>query len=195
MKNRVFLTILLLSSVCAFAQNQINATELISEIREGKTINYENVIIVGDMNLANFGSNVQTAEYPENGKTAYVFTNFVKQIISFKNCTFKGKVILFDKTEVRTEIKEYRVEFADDVTFQNCVFEKATDFELTNFNKAISFENSLFNERPRFVRMGIYQKPNITGLKLSKGCLFQFDQSKKEKIFTIDELGKIIDTM
>ena len=179
----------------AYAQKQMASTELVNQISQGKSLVYENISFIGDVDLFNLGGSTQTGQYPENGKTAYVLTNFVKLPVSFKNCTFKGKLTMCKKAESATEKKEYRVEFTDDVTFQNCTFEKMADFELTNFNKAVSFEGSVFKEQPRFVRMGLYQKPNVEGLKLEKDCLFQFDQSKKEQIFTTKELSKIIEAM
>ena len=189
-KNVVLLALFLMTAFGAYAQKQLPTTELVAQIQEGKSLVYENVIFTDDIDLSNFGTNPQTGQYPENGKMAYVFTNFIKQPVSFKNCVFKGKLILFTKIETAIEKKEYRVEFINDVRFQNCVFEKFVDFELTNFNKAVSFEGTVFKEQPRFVRMGIEQKPNIQGLKLEKNCLFQVDQSKKERVLTAKELEK-----
>ena len=191
----MLVAVLLMTTAGAYAQQQMASTELANQISQGKSLVYENVSFVGDIDLSNLGTSTPTAQYPENGKTAVVLSNFVRQPVSFKNCTFKGKFTLCSKTESAVEIKEYRVEFTENVIFQNCIFEKDTNFELVNFDKAVSFEGSVFKEQPRFVRMGIYQKPNIQGLKLEKDCLFQFDQSKKQKVFTIKELSKIIEAM
>jgi hypothetical protein len=195
MKKCFLMAIIVLSSIGANAQKVVSSVELINLISQGKNLIYENVTITGDINVSNFGNAIETGQYPENGKTVYVLSNFVKQLVSFKNCTFKGRLIFCNKTENSSEKKEYRIEFTNDVTFQNCTFEKVADFELTNFDKAVSFEGSVFKEQPRFVRMGLYQKPNLNGLKLEKGCLFQFDQSKKEQVFTTEELNKAIDAM
>lgn len=193
-KNVVLLALFLMTALGAYAQKQLTTTELVAQIQEGKNLAYENVIFTDDIDLSNFGANSQTGQYPENGKIGYVFTNFVKQPAAFKNCVFKGKLILFTKTETASDKKEYRVEFMGDVRFENCVFEKFVDFELTNFNKAVSFEGTVFKEQPRFVRMGIEQKPNIQGLKLEKNCLFQVDQSKKQRVLTAKELEKRLDS-
>ena len=195
MKRKILVAAFLITAAAAYAQKQMTSTELINQISQGKSLVYENVTIVGDIDLYNLGASTQTGQYPENGKTAYVLTNFVKQPLSFNNCTFQGKLTMCKKAESATEKKEYRVEFTEDVTFKNCIFEKEADFELTNFDKAVSFEGSVFIEQPRFVRMGLYQKPNMQGLKLQKGCLFQFDQSKKEQVFTAQELSKILEAM
>lgn len=195
MKKKLLTAVIVCFTVSAYAQKEVGSFELINQISEGKNLSYENVTIIGDVDLSKLGNSTETGKYPENGKTVYVFTNFVKHPVSFKNCTFKGRLTLCHKTESSNEKKEYRVEFTEDVIFQNCTFEKVADFELTNFYKAVSFEGAVFKEQPRFVRMGLYQKPNLDGLQLAKGCLFQFDQSKKEQVFTTKELNKIIGAM
>jgi hypothetical protein len=195
MKKCFLMAIIALSGIGAYAQKEISSAEIISQISEGRNLSYENVIITGDIDVLNFGNAIETGKYPENGKTVYVLSKFVRQPVSFKNCTFKGRLTFCHKTESSSEKKEYRIEFSNDVAFKNCTFEKAVDFELTNFDKAVSFEGSIFQEQPRFVRMGLLQKPNLNGMKLEKGCLFQFDQSKKEQVFTTQELNKIIDAM
>lgn len=195
MKKNLFAAVIVCFTVSAYAQKEVSYDELITQISQGKNLSYENVTIIGDIDLSKLGSGTETGKYPENGKTVYVLSNFVKQPVSFKNCTFKGRLVFCYKTENSNEKREQRVEFTDDVIFQNCTFEKAADFELTNFDKAVSFEGSVFKEQPRFVRMGLYQKPNLDGMKLDKGCLFQFDQSKKEQVFTTQELNKVIGAM
>lgn len=196
MKKFLFATVIAYFMVSsAHAQKEVSSVELLTQISQGKNLSYKNVIITGDIDFSKLGNAKATGKYPENGKTVYVLSNFVKQPVYFKNCTFKGRLLFCYKTENGKEKKEYRVEFREDVSFQNCTFEKVVDFELTNFNKAVSFEGAVFKEQPRFVRMGLYQKPNLDGLKLAKDCLFQFDQSKKEKIFTTEELNKIIGAM
>ena len=179
----------------AFAQKEVSSLELLSQIGQGKSLSYENVIVTGDIDLSKLDHPTETGKYIENGKTAYVLSHLVQQAISFKNCTFKGKLIFCTKTESNTEKREYRVEFAEDVILQNCRFEKTVDFELTNFGKAISLEGSVFKDQPKFVRIGLTQKPNLEGLKLEKGCLFQLDQSTKVQVLTAAELSRMITAM
>ena len=195
MKKNLFTAVILCFAVGVYAQKEVSAAELISQISEGKNLSYENITITGDIDVSKLGNATETGKYPENGKTVYVLSNFVKQPVYFKNCTFKGRLIFCYKTESNSEKREYRVEFTDDVIFQYCTFERLVDFELTNFDKAVSFEGSVFKEQPRFVRMGLDQKPNLDRLKLDKGCLYQFDQSKKQQVFTTQKLEKIIGAM
>ena len=193
MKKLVFITALLLITANVFAQKEVSAAEIVSLVNHGKPLVYENVIINGEIDLSNSSGSTITGKYPENGKTVYVLSNFVKQPVTFKHCTFRGDITFCRKDESANSKKEYRVEFTKDVIFHDCVFEKKVDFELTNFDKGISFAGSTFKEQPRFVRMGINQKPDLQGLVLHKGCLFQFDQSKKAQNFNAVELIKAVD--
>jgi Pentapeptide repeats (9 copies) len=195
MKKMLIIPVVVFSALAAIGQKTVNAEELLSQLTQGKAMQYEDVTIVGDLDLSRVEGSKLTGQYPENGKTVAVYTIFVRNAVSFKHCKFAGRFILCGKTETSTEKKEYRVEFSGDVEFLDCIFEKATDFELANFNKAVSLTGSTFKEQPRFVRMGLYQKPNVDGLTLEKGCLFQFDQSKKAQVFSSKELTKMVDTM
>jgi hypothetical protein len=179
----------------AFAQTEVSATTVNQQLNGSQPVTYTNNTITGDWNVWMMEGSVATAQYPENGKTAIVYTRFVNQPVTFRNCTFKGALSFCHKVTEGNTIKEYRVEFTQAVTFENCVFEKATDWELVNFNQALSFANSTFKERPRLARMGIYQKPNLSGLVLQKNCLFQFDQTKKANVFTVAELTKAINSV
>ena len=187
--------VLITLSAPVYAQTDVQASEIINQFNDGKALNFENVTIVGDLDLSNLKDSKSTCVYPEKGKKVDVITNFVTHGVLFKNCVFKGKFILFHLDNSGSMKKEFRVQFNENVVFEKCVFEQSVDFELTNFNKAVSFESSNFKAQPRLVRMGVYQKPNLTGLILEKGCLFQFDQTKKAQVFTLKELMKVAEAM
>jgi len=195
MKKNFFTALAVCVTISCYAQKEISAAVLLNQIRDGKTVDYENVTITGDINFPSSETATPTGKYPQNGKTVYVLSNFLMPSISFRNCVFKGRLNFCFKKESDSEKKEYRVEFKNDVFFENCLFEKIADFELVNFDKGVSFEGSVFREQPKFVRVGLYQKPALAGIKLDKGCLFQLDQSKKSQVFSAQELTKIINAM
>jgi hypothetical protein len=193
---KLVMTVMLATCVAsAFAQTEIAVTAVNEQLSGNQPVTYENKTITGDWNAWMIEGSVETGQYPENGKTAIVYTRFVNQPVTFRNCTFKGALNFCHKVTEGNVLKEYRVDFLQAVSFENCVFEKTTDWELVNFNQALSFANSTFKERPRLARMGIYQKPNLSGLVLQKNCLFQFDQTKKTEVFTVAELTKTINSV
>ena len=93
MKKNLYAAVIVCFTVSAYAQKEVSYDELITQISQGKNLSYENVTIIGDIDLSKLGSGTETGKYPENGKTVYVLSNFVKQPVSFKNCTFKGRLV------------------------------------------------------------------------------------------------------
>lgn len=195
MKN-IFLTVvaafILIGS--AFGQTPsktISASEIVKQIEKGKKVNYENVTVTGDFDLSNLSKRTNDAAYPENGKTARVYTANINQPISFKNVVFTGNVDFFRKDENAKEIKEFRVAFAGAVAFENCTFNQTTDFELTNFDGDVSFKNSVFKAQPSFVRVGLQKKPDFTETVFENGSLFKNFQSDEPQNLTAEQLSNV----
>lgn len=191
----IFFTIItaLILSCSAFGQmssKTVTADKIIEQIEKGKKISYENVSITGDLDLSNLSERKNDATYPENGKTARVYTATIKQPISFKNVTFTGKLDFFRKVESETEIKEYRLAFLNEIIFENCTFKDAVDFELTNFDGGVSFESSTFKTQPIFVRIGLQKTPNFTKTFFENGSLFKNFQSDEAQNLTAEQLSK-----
>jgi hypothetical protein len=195
MKSKFFSALLLLVAVYANAQIQMSSNELAKQLLESKNLSYENVTFVSDLILPDENLALETGNYPENGTPVQVFTNFIRQSISFKNCTFKGKVLFCKKINTATSLKEYRVEFNEEVSFEGCIFEQLVDFELVNFNSKVNFKGTVFKEKARFVRMGLNEKPNLNELRLEKGCIFQLTQNNESQQFSADELRKFIGSL
>lgn len=193
MKN-VFLTVIaaLVLSFSALGQapaKKISADKIIKQIEEGKKISYENVTVTGDLDLSNLSKRINDATYPEKGKTARVYTATIKQPIAFKNVIFAGRLDFFRKDENANEIKEYRTAFADSVAFENCTFNKTTNFELTNFDGSVSFESSVFKTQPSFIRVGLQKTPNFAKTVFENGSLFKNFQSDEAQNLTAEQLS------
>jgi Pentapeptide repeats (9 copies) len=186
----VLLALVIFGAISANAQ--INADEIVGKINRGESISYQNVQIIGDLDLTRLVNVKNDSQYPEKGKTALVYSNIISQALVFKNVTFKGKLNFFRKDETPKNINEYRVVFDNDVTFENCIFEQDVDFELTNFNRQVSFAGSIFKTQPRLVRVGLQKKPNIEGLVLADKCLFQFTQNDPQILLAVNELAILL---
>lgn len=181
----------IISTVSAFAQTAsktVAASEIIKQINQGGTINYENVTVTGDFDLSKLTNRTNDAVYPENGKTARVYSAKISSPVSFKNVVFSSKVDFFGKEETAAEIKEYRIVFADNVKFENCTFNEVADFELTNFEKDISFKNSVFKAKPSFIRVGLERIPDFSQTIFEKGSIFKNFQNDPEQNLTATNL-------
>ncbi len=197
MKNVMLVSaIILVSTLGIFAQAKtINSDEIINQIKSGKAVSIENVIVVGDLDLTNPPDQVNDAVYPEKDKTAKVFSGIINQSISFKNVKFTGNVNFFRSESDAKEIREYRVQFKDAVVFENCTFEKNVNFELTNFDNGVSFAGSVFKKQPFFVRIGLEKSADFSGTVFEQNAIFQFTQNTERKTLSAVELQNLFDKL
>jgi len=179
------LTVLMFGQAAA---KTVTATEIVKQIEAGKGVDYENTTVTGDFDLSNLPNRMNDATYPENGKTARVYSAKITAPISFKNVVFRGKLDFFRKEAGEKEIKEFRLIFAKAVKFENCTFNETADFELTNFDGGISFESSVFKAKPSFIRIGLEKTPNFTKTIFENGSIFKNFQSDSEQNLTAEKL-------
>lgn len=194
MKNATtILTIIWVSALGVFAQTKtISADEVVKQIASGKTLAIENAIVGGDLDLTNLPERINDAVYSEKGKTARVFSAIINQTVAFKNVKFAGSVNFFRSESDAKEIREYRVQFKDAVAFENCAFEKAVNFELTNFDGGVSFANSVFKQTPLFVRVGLEKSFDLRGTIFERNAIFQLTQNNPRRTVSVVELETIL---
>jgi hypothetical protein len=192
-KTILILTAILVSTYGIFGQTKtISAGEIVNQINSGKAISIENATVIGDLDLTSLTNQINDSVYPENGKTAKVFTGKVTEKVSFKNVTFAGNLNFFRKESDEKEIREYRVQFEKSVAFENCTFEKNVNFELTNFNEGVSFANSVLKNQPLFVRIGLEKFANLESVIFEQKAIFQFTQNNPRKVVSVSELEVIL---
>jgi hypothetical protein len=192
-KTILILTAILVSTFGIFGQTKtISAGEIVNQINSGKAISIENATVIGDLDLTSLTNQINDSVYPENGKTAKVFTGKVTEKVSFKNVTFAGNLNLFRKELDEKEIREYRVQFEKSVAFENCTFEKNVNFELTNFNEGVSLASSVFINQPLLVRVGLEKFANLESVIFEQKAIFQFTQNNPRKVVSVSELEVIL---
>jgi hypothetical protein len=86
MKKLPALFLVLLSPVFAFAQNKINAEEIIRKIDNKETVRYENVEIVGDLDFLAVKEVTKNRKDSNGDQEAYDY--HIRASVSFKNCVF-----------------------------------------------------------------------------------------------------------
>lgn len=194
MKNLILiLTVILVSTFGTFAQNKtISADEIVEQINSGKSVSVENITVVGDLDLTNSVNQINDAVYLEKGKTARVFSLMVGQKVFFRNVNFSGNLKFFRKESNEKEIREYRVQFNEAISFENCNFEKDVNFELINFNQGVTFANSVFKGETLFIRIGLEKFVNLEAVTFEQKAIFQFTQNSPRKIVSVNELNKIL---
>lgn len=173
MKNIFTYIFLCFALVSMQAQKTIDATDLLTDIKNGKAVTISNATIDGVLDLTYMNEALpklpKRRRWWNNGGSNTIEKQIINKI-TFVNCTFTDDVLAYipDEDSGYTFIAN----FEDDVVFKGCIFEqksmfKYSDFEqnadfsdskfkndntfkYAKFEKNISFENTLFEEPATF---------------------------------------------
>lgn len=160
-----FCACLLLVTTLSFSQKNVEASNIMKDIKAGKSISYKNATIIGVLDFTYMNDALD--ELPRNKKSSWWSTggsdntikNLIKVKISFVNCLFKDDVLAYIPDE--DSGYTFTADFEDQVIFKNCNFERKamfkysrfkgnTDFFETNFQNASTFKYAKFDANINF---------------------------------------------
>ncbi|MGG8497648.1 pentapeptide repeat-containing protein [Tenacibaculum sp. TC6] len=146
MKNIVTLFIVLLSSSQIFAQKTVNASAILQDIKEGKSIEYSNTVIEGILDFTYMNEALpklpKRSKWWNNGGSNSIEKQITSKIV-FENCTFKNDVLAYIPDEKSGYT--FVANFENIVVFKNCSFEEKAMFKYSNFEKNTDFSYAKFN--------------------------------------------------
>lgn len=140
MKKLILLIALFLFAGILSAQTKVDAKEIWDKINIGDAVKYENVTIVGDLNIYKLDN---LEHYESNSYHCYI-----NAPVEFINCTFKGKVLGYNHDDWDDET--LAVQFMDTAIFEKCTFEREVTFKYTTFKREVSFKGSRFDDEAEF---------------------------------------------
>jgi len=147
----VFLFCALFMATGLVAQKTIDAKEILSAIKNGKDVSYENVTITGTLDLTFMDEKAPELPkkrkwYKNNGSNS--IEEQIEGKISFVNCVFSDNVLAY----IHDEDSEYTfiANFEDDVAFTNCTFKGNALFKYSDFERDADFSGSKFEENTTF---------------------------------------------
>lgn len=153
MKNslRSFLILSIVAApLTSFSQKSVEASQIIEQIRRGESISIEDAVITGDLDFTFYFEKKYEDQYSR--KKENWNDNSVKEMISgkivFVNCVFRDGVLAY----IHDEKTNYTfiASFENTVVFQNCIFEKESDFKYSSFEETADFNGSVFEEEALF---------------------------------------------
>ncbi len=157
------------------AQDRIAGTELISRLDKGERIALTNVVITGDLDFTKLADRKE-----ENGSKwndGKAFRTYVRQMISFDNCTFTGKVIGYYSPEGswgRSKEPMVNTDFDAKVAFVNCTFEEPVLFKYSHFGEMVSFSNSKFRAKVNFKYTRFREAVNFSQVTMGGFANFKY---------------------
>jgi hypothetical protein len=157
MKNSTKLTGLIICffiTVSLTAQNRVNASKIMRDIKNGKEVVYKNATIIGTLDFTFMDE--QMAKLPKKKKKSWwnkansnnKIEKQITQKVSFTNCTFEGNVFAY----IHEEDTQYTfvANFEDNLIFKGCTFKEMAMFKYSHFKKNADFTNTKFNGESTF---------------------------------------------
>lgn len=162
------------------AQKTINASEIETAIKSGKDVSYENVTIIGVLDLTSAREdlpNLPKLKKWNMGDNTIETTHGVN--ISFINCTFDNAVYAYfhdDKIKWTDGNSYYTfvAHFDDDVIFKNCTFEDRAWFKYSEFDGNADFSGTSFFESNTFKYAEFSQKANFANTNFEDDNSFKY---------------------
>jgi hypothetical protein len=181
----VIIPVLMLFSVSAFAQSQVNAKDILKGIDEGKAVSYKGVEIVGDLDLTTIQDKVPDKNNKRSRNSTKVFWYHVRSPLSFVDCTFKDDVIAYyhddDKNETHNAV------FHDDVSFEGCEFQGMSEFKYSKFHKNADFSKTTYKEEALFKYAEFSTEVSFAGSVFSEDANFKYTKFPHKVDFSNSE--------
>jgi hypothetical protein len=155
---KTLVTCLLVAFVAAapaLAQKAIDAKEIIAKINRKEAVSYQNVTISGDLDLTNLANRREVSEGNGIGQSRE-FLSVVEVPVTFKNCSFTGKVLAYhtDEQDSKRLISRnntvYNANFTEAVTVENCQFADDATFKYSVFEQRALFTDNTFGKEALF---------------------------------------------
>ena len=154
MKHKITLLFgLLLISSIGFAQKTIEASDIMKDIKDGKSIIYNNITVTGTLDFTYMDEALE--KLPNKKKNSWWNNdsgNTIKKLIdvkiSFTNCTFKDDVLAYIPDE--DSGYKFTANFEDETIFKDCNFERKAMFKYSRFERNSDFSGTSFDDDSTF---------------------------------------------
>ncbi|MFK7953451.1 MAG: pentapeptide repeat-containing protein [Ekhidna sp.] len=166
-----------LFSARAFAQENVSASEIMKDIKDGKNISYENVTIKGVLDFTYMDEKLpdlpERSKWWNNGNSNTV-NESIGVSISFINCTFEDDVLAY----IHQEKSGYTfiANFDKDVRFMDCDFNRNAMFKYSDFDRMADFEGTQFERKSTFKYAEFDEKANFANTRFDDDATFKYTE-------------------
>ena len=190
MKNKITLIAfsLFLISTVAFAQKTVKASDIMKDIKAGKSISIKNSTIVGVLDFTYMDEAMP--KLPKRKKNSWWnggnSDNSVKKLIevkvSFTNCTFQDDVLAYipDEDSGYTFIAS----FEDIAIFKDCKFERKAMFKYSRFERDADFSGSSFDDDSTFKYAKFDKDISFANTTFDEVATFKYAKFRKNVSFS-----------
>ena len=190
MKNKIMLIALILTTFFSFAQKTIEASDILKDIKAGKTITIKDATINGVLDFTYMEDALE--KLPRTKKNSWFFwisgnsTNQIEKSIdiriSFTNCTFKNDVLAYIPDE--DSGYTFTANFEDEAIFKNCSFERKAMFKYSRFESDSDFSGSSFNDDSTFKYAKFDKNSSFSNTKFNEIATFKYAKFSRNVNFS-----------
>ena len=166
---------LMLFSISAFAQNTVQASQIMKDMKDGKDISYENVTVTGVLDFTYMDEKLpelpRRRRWWRNGGSNTV-NEVIESKVRFVNVTFDDDVLAYFHDD-RSEYT-FTADFERDVVFENCTFKRNAMFKYSEFERNASFEGSSFEDESTFKYAEFEEKALFASTTFEEDAIFKY---------------------
>lgn len=153
-------------------KRKINIGEIITNIKIGKPVEYEDVIIEGDLVISNLDLPKETPGLLKISSKIKIINSEIKGIIDLNNAMFENQII-FENVKFNKNVNFGGCKFCHESCFRKSKFTLVSYFEKTRFQEATDFSGSEFNNGVRF-NLCVFEGPvDFSNSKFIMGVDFE----------------------
>ena len=186
MKHKITLLACLFLSITFFAQKTIEASDIMKNIKAGKSIIYNNATIVGTLDFTFMDEALEKLPSKRkswwgNGNSSNEVKKLIEVKISFTNCTFKDDVLAYIPDE--DSGYTFTANFEDIAVFKNSNFERKAMFKYSRFERDSDFSGSTFNDDSTFKYAKFDKNISFKNTKFSEISTFKYAKFSRNVSF------------
>jgi hypothetical protein len=177
MKHKIIFISCLFLSFSFLAQKKIEASNIMKNIKAGKSISYKNATIVGTLDftfmdnaMEKLPAKKRNSWWGNNG------SNDIKELIevniTFINCVFKDDVLAYIPDE--DSGYTFTASFENNVVFENCNFERKAMFKYSHFERDAIFKGTAFNDDNTFKYAKFNENVSFENTKFAEISTFKY---------------------
>jgi hypothetical protein len=145
----------------------VNASEIISKVEKGESVDYSYVLVKGDLNLSGLN----------RSKPRHIYSP-----IKITDSKINGSVYLNDASSLGL-IDFKRTEFTGAAVFDGTFFDAGADFDNARFDTYVSFMDTTFNKFAHFTYIRFDESANFLGARFKGKFEFRNSRSNGPAIF------------
>ncbi|MGK0413024.1 MAG: hypothetical protein ACJA1B_001226 [Polaribacter sp.] len=183
-----FLLFLLFASALSYSQKNIEASNIMKDLKAGKMVSYKNATIIGVLDFTYMEEALE--KLPRKKKNSWwnmgdsdnTIKKLIEEKISFINCTFKDDVLAYipDENSGYTFIAS----FEDEVIFKNCNFKSKAMFKYSRFESNTDFTGTNFEDDSTFKWAKFDKEISFSKTRFTEISTFKYATFKKYVSFT-----------